>query len=356
MWAEVISSASCLRRGGATVSKTSFEIQCREMPTVSVIMPVRNGAAFLPAAVESLIRQTMPDWELVVAVQPSTDDTREIIEDYAVRESRIRILPVPAAHGGAAATHALRESRAALIARLDADDVCHPTRLALQAGFLGDNPDVLAVGSRIREIDIEGKAGRIRCYPTAPAEIAECLVYRNTFAHSTVMFRREALLSVGAYRPPFELAEDYDLLLRLSELGPLANLPDALVDYRIHPDQLSSRRKLLLELSAAVASYLALRRRAGVPEQLLRNVDMRGQALAIVDAETSEVRQLGRGAARMRAKLVRALRLMGHIERNSAFQKVGRLLFQSVKLQDWRAVRTTLGVASGIALGLGQAR
>lgn len=122
-------------------------------PDVSILMPARNEERFLPAALESIRRQTLQDWELVAVDDGSTDATPDILEKAAKNDSRIRVL-CPEERGLVPALNiGLAECRAHLVAQMDADDISHPWRLALQHSFLSDNPTVGTRGAReqIRE-------------------------------------------------------------------------------------------------------------------------------------------------------------------------------------------------------------
>ena len=116
-------------------------------PAISLIMPVYNGRRHLPAAIDSIRRQTLTDWELIVVDDGSTDDSPEITEGY--RDRRIRSLRLDRNRGVAAALNAgLEHAAGTFIARMDADDLSHPQRLAVQAAFLDSHDDVTVCGAR----------------------------------------------------------------------------------------------------------------------------------------------------------------------------------------------------------------
>jgi glycosyltransferase involved in cell wall biosynthesis len=164
---------------------------------------------------------------------------------------------VPALH------HGLAEARGDYIARMDADDVALPDRLARQVAVLDAFPRVAALGSACRVIDGEGRVLGDRCPPSDPAAIRDALLRGNCMLHPTMMLRRAAVLNVGNYRAAFRLAEDFDLWLRLSERYDLMNLPDCLLCYRQHAGQSAWQaleQRAMSELGAVVA---AEHRRAG---------------------------------------------------------------------------------------------
>jgi hypothetical protein len=233
---------------------------------VSVIMPVRDGARHLAAALDSIRRQSLAAIEILVVDDGSRDATPALLEAAAREEPRLRVIRQPPAGIVAALERAIAAARAPLLARMDADDVAWPERLARQAAFLEAHPEVAAVGGACRLIDAAGRPiGRWRP-PTAPAEIAARLPAGNCLSHPTVTMRRAAVLQAGGYRAAFVHCEDYDLWLRLAERHALANLAEPVLDYRLHAGQATWQAleaRLLAELAAVAC---AERRRAGAPD------------------------------------------------------------------------------------------
>ena len=133
-------------------------------------------------------------------------------------------------------------ARGAYIARMDGDDVALPRRLAAQAAYLDAHPDVVVVGGQVRLIDGNGKTRSRGVFPVTPAACRAYLAFGAPFCHPAVMMRRDALRQVGGYRRRFEPAEDFDLWLRLSAVGDLANLDEEVLQYRRHPGTITRRR------------------------------------------------------------------------------------------------------------------
>jgi glycosyltransferase involved in cell wall biosynthesis len=190
-------------------------------------------------AVESILGQTFGDFEFLVE-DSSTDGTTEILERYAARDPRIRVEIQPK-HGVAAALNGLIDrARGEFIARMDADDVALPERFARQVEHLRAHPECVLVGSRVRIIDLEGDPLCDWCTMQRHEEIESSYLRGarvTAMSHPSVMMRREAVLAVGKYRP--SVVEDIDLFLRLAEYGRIANLPEVLLRYRIHADNVS---------------------------------------------------------------------------------------------------------------------
>jgi glycosyltransferase involved in cell wall biosynthesis len=227
-------------------------------PRVSVVMAVYNGEAFLSQAVESILAQTFADFEFVVIDDGSTDSTESLLGEYSRRDSRIQVTRQPNAGYVAALNAGCAVARGELIARMDADDLSEPGRLARQVAFLDERPEVAVVGSSLLLITAEGRPFYIAAYPQEPDDARGALARGNPLGHSTVLIRRSALEAVGGYRAAFVDAEDYDLWVRIARSYEIANLPDLLGCYRIHPDNTSHRNlaRQAVSIAAARASVL----------------------------------------------------------------------------------------------------
>jgi hypothetical protein len=227
-------------------------------------MPVRDGEAYLAQAVESVLGQTLDDLELIVVDDGSTDSSLEILERFAAADPRIRVVSDATSSGiSAALNRGWREASGPYIARLDADDVALPDRLERQARFLDENPAVAVVGSAAIMIDPNGRELGIAWTPTDARTIHSTLQRRNCLIHPSVLIRRTALNEAGGYR--FDHVEDYDLWLRIAERHELANLPEPMILYRVHPAQVSLEvLDEQVRRSVAVRKAAGIRRREGV--------------------------------------------------------------------------------------------
>jgi len=216
-------------------------------PAVSVLLPVRNAADSLPAALDSLFAQTMTDFE-VVAVNDGSDDagaTEGVLAAASSRDPRLHPLRIP--HGGivAALNAGLAAARGALLARLDADDVCHPRRLEAQAAFLDAHPDIGLVSCRVA---FGGDPERARGYlehvrwansVRAPEAIRLAIFRESPLPHPSVMFRAGLPARYGGYRQG-DFPEDYELWLRWLAAGVvMAKLPETLLTWNDPPGRLS---------------------------------------------------------------------------------------------------------------------
>lgn len=222
-----------------------------------MLLPVRNGAATIEASVASILRQTLPAFGLLVVDDGSTDGTPLVLARLAAADARIRVLRQDALGLVPALNRGLAEARAPFVARMDADDIADPDRLQRQLAVLQAAPSVALVGSAWRVVDAGGRVRRVMHPPETDAGIRAALARANVLAHPTVMYRRDAVLAVGGYRPAFVLAEDYDLWLRLLERFAAACVPDVLLDYREHPAQSAwhdLEQRILSEMSAQAAA------------------------------------------------------------------------------------------------------
>lgn len=214
-------------------------------PLISVLIPCYNTAATLDEALSSILGQTLKNLEVVAVDDGSSDGTLEMLNAWAEREARVRVLRreheglIPALNAGLAAC------RAPLIARMDADDRSHPERLALQADWLARRPDLAAVGCLVQGVPEGDVREGFRIYLewlnslVSPEEIARQIFVESPLAHPSVMIRREWLARAGGYQD-HGWPEDYDLWLRLHLLGArFAKVPQALFDWREHPGRLT---------------------------------------------------------------------------------------------------------------------
>jgi glycosyltransferase involved in cell wall biosynthesis len=236
-------------------------------PAISCLMPVRDGERFLAEAVESVLTQSFSDLELVVVDDGSTDSTPRLLDEFASRDSRVVVVgKEPGRNLAEALNLGARNCRAPIIARLDADDVAMPERFQQQVRFLAENPEVSLLGGQALLVDEDGREFGRAAYPLSDSELRTALDTMNPFVHSAIAMRRDSFEQVGGYRVNFDHAEDVDLWLRIAEGHQLANLPDVVVKYRIHGNQLSLGKQEVQPLFAVAARASARARSAGGPD------------------------------------------------------------------------------------------
>ena len=236
-------------------------------PQVSVVMPVFNAQRYLAEAVESILAQTWRDFEFVIVDDGSTDRSPKLLERYAVRDSRIKLIRRPNTGIVGALNDGIAAASGELIARMDADDVALPQRLEKQVAYLAQHPEVVALGSRVTGVDPYGCVLFHSEHKLAHEEIDAELLRGVGWAivHPAAMLRRAAVAAIGGYRPQFQWVEDLDLFLRLGETGKLANLPEALLRYRQHTESINRTRSAEQARLADACVREAYRRRGGEP-------------------------------------------------------------------------------------------
>jgi glycosyltransferase involved in cell wall biosynthesis len=212
------------------------------VPPVSVILPAYNCEKFIGKAIQSVLKQTFTDFELIVLNDGSTDNTESVIQTF--NDTRIVYLKNPDNKGliytlNKMITHA----NGKYLARMDADDICLPERLDLQKTFLDQNEIITVIASTIDFInEQEEKTGvwALDRQTISPEQIKKAILKQNCIAHPTVMMRSEIIKQLK-YKEYQKNIEDYDLWLRLLNRGyKIAKLDKPLLLYRIHDTSITS--------------------------------------------------------------------------------------------------------------------
>ncbi len=257
-------------------------------PHISVVMPVFNGARFVASAIESIRRQTLGDFEFIIIDDGSTDRTPEILDKYADLDRRIRLIRQDNTGVVGALNQGLEQARAPFLARMDADDLSRPNRFEMQCGFLADATDCSVVGSSVRLIDAEGRGERIIRHPRRLNDLREAVGSGRILAHPAALIRRRFLERVGGYREALRGVEDTDLWLRLVSEGPIGNLDEVLLDYRMHPAKVTEASTALTRVKESVARGLAYDRLHGVAEGDLASNSAFDLALAFAERAVND--------------------------------------------------------------------
>ena len=210
-------------------------------PVVTVLMAVFNGQAHVGAAIRSILSQTFRDFELLVIDDGSTDDSAAIVGAFG--DARIRLIRNPQNIGlTRSLNRGLSLARGALVARQDADDVSHATRIERQVSVLRNQPHLALLGAQARLIDDAGRGAGSSLFvrPTRPKAIAWQLMFDNAFVHSSTIFRRSVVWEqLGGYDETFRTNQDFELWSRLAENHVTSNLADILVDFRVSESSVS---------------------------------------------------------------------------------------------------------------------
>jgi glycosyltransferase involved in cell wall biosynthesis len=215
------------------------------MPFVSILLPFRDAAATLDAAVASMAGQTFTDWELLLIDNASTDDDIAPAGRWAERDPRINLLREPRIGIALALNTGLTNATGKYIARMDADDVSHPERLAKQVAYLDAHPEVGVLGTRTAFATTVEKSSGMRWYVDwqntilSPHDHYVKRFVDAPLAHPTVMFRRAVVEEHGGYDTG-PLPEDHALWLRWMDAGVrFAKLPEELLTWNDHAHRLS---------------------------------------------------------------------------------------------------------------------
>jgi len=220
------------------------------LPKVSVLLPVFNSQEFLPAALDSLLTQSLGNIEVIAINDGSVDSSAVILENYAAGDARVSVYHQ--ANRGLPATlnRGLALARGEYLARMDADDISCPTRLERQVEYLDNHPVVGVCGTWVETLsDANPVTWR---YPVDDAGIRCHNLFSPALAHPTIMFRKTVVQSAGGYSLDWAVAEDYELWLRLAGLTKFANLPEVLLRHRLHSSQKGVREEQEGKMSTAM--------------------------------------------------------------------------------------------------------
>jgi glycosyltransferase involved in cell wall biosynthesis len=230
-------------------------------------MPAYNAEKFIAPAIDSILKQTFQDFELIIIDDGSTDNTLDIIKNYAAQDARIRVLQGNHEGLSKACNRGIEESRYEWIARMDADDISLPTRFEKQMAAINTQPEVVAWGTYVHHINSKGEVLSInKLGPTTQEEFYN-LRHEGHLAHlhhPTVFLKKEVVLKVGGYRSEFEPAEDLELFDRMSYHGPILAIPEPLLLYRISLQSASMQKFFSQKL---MIRYLVARHRHRLENQ-----------------------------------------------------------------------------------------
>ncbi|MEC4816346.1 MAG: glycosyltransferase [Scytonema sp. PMC 1069.18] len=219
-------------------------------PKVSVLMSVYNGSRYLKESVESILNQKFDDFEFIIIDDASTDQTWNILSEYAVQDNRIVLIKN---HENLGLTKSLNKglqiTQGEYVARQDADDISLENRLLYQVQFLDAYPEVGAVGANAEAIDQQGQSLGVRYVLGEQKQLVEheklqaYLLINNCLFHSSLVARLSLIRILQGYNESLQYAQDYDLWWRLSHLARLANLPDPLISVRCSTQSITSRKR-----------------------------------------------------------------------------------------------------------------
>ena len=230
------------------------------MLDVTVLMPVYNSEKYIAQAVESILNQSFRAFEFIIINDGANDATTAILNNYAVKDSRIRLINQSNQGIVAALNRGLSESKGKWIFRMDHDDIALPHRLECQMEEIKQNPDLILLGGWVLQIDSNGISLKTTKYPADHDALINQLESKMSFfAHPTACFRRDIVTKIGGYRERFCCAEDYDLWLRLSSIGKFSCCQNVILKLRRHDASMSSQfdsTQVLKTIAACVCYFL----------------------------------------------------------------------------------------------------
>lgn len=207
-------------------------------PIVTAMMPAYNEEAGIGAAIESILAQTYPHWELVVVDDGSTDATASIVQSFA--DPRIRYVYQPNQGRGAARNRALLEARGEFIAITDADDISLPHRFASEVAFFDAHPAVGVVSGQVLHFSETLSPTALLRYPVGVDAVSARFDHHAMgIAHAAAMIRRSVFEQAGNYSVACKRAQDLEFMLRARHTTRIDGLDDVLVHYRQDPRMLT---------------------------------------------------------------------------------------------------------------------
>jgi glycosyltransferase involved in cell wall biosynthesis len=213
---------------------------------LTVAMPVFNNERYLAAAVESVLGQSYPEFELLLCDDGSTDQTLAIARHYAKVDNRVRVLSHPNLGICNNMNDAIAHGRGEWIACMHGDDVMLPRRLERQIGFLQANPDIDLTSCLVHWIDDRDRiVGYSRCHLTTRDAVKGVIANDGVlaFPHPGAAFRKSVVQAVGGYRPMAFPTEDVDLWNRIADAGyGVLVQPEVLLRYRVHSNSTSTTK------------------------------------------------------------------------------------------------------------------
>ena len=210
-------------------------------PLISVIMAAYNSEKYIAEAIESVLKQTFNNFELIIINDASADKTLDIIKEYAEKDKRIKLINHKQNKGiSETRNDGIKEAKGKYIAIHDSDDISKPERFKLQADYLKSHPKCGVVGSHIEIFDDTiKKIVSLRKYPEKDSDLRKMIFFSCPIAQPVSMIRAEVFKKLGLYDKRYPPTEDLDLWFRIGTLYEFASIPKVLLVYRYYPNSSS---------------------------------------------------------------------------------------------------------------------
>lgn len=225
-------------------------------------MTVYNGMPYLPAAVDSVMQQTFQDFDFVIVNDGSTDGTADYLA--TLTDPRIRVIEQENGGTAKAANNGLQHCMGEYLARMDADDISLPHRLAAQVDFLDSHPQVGLVGAQMAPLGDSGVGPSLNLPVTHDDIFLAMMEGRHGLAHACILLRTDLLKQIGGYWD-VPLQDAWDMMIRMGEVSQLANIDQLLHHYRVHIGSLNGKGMRRMRLSIDYARERARRRQNNLP-------------------------------------------------------------------------------------------
>lgn len=276
-----------------------------DRPCVSIVVPTRDYARYLPEAIASVQAQTLTSWECIVVDDGSVDRTPALLEDLSTADPRIRVIRQPAAGASAARNAGLAMASGTYVQFLDADDLLHPSKLASHASALAANPDIgVVIGRTAYMMEADGAGLRRLDAPRADVlrpgstisgqEMLDLLLLQSQFVIEAPLVRRAVLSVPGPFDEHLARMEDWDLWLRLALVGVRFSFvpsPEPIATVRVHAASSSQQESAMLRAEVAVRERLGpnLADHPISRESNDRRIEQRRMELAVLGAMDGHV-------------------------------------------------------------------
>ncbi|MDE6537315.1 MAG: glycosyltransferase [Muribaculaceae bacterium] len=218
----------------------------KTIPNFSVLLSlyIKEHPEYLRQSLDSVFNQTLKPTEVILVLDgPITDELQTVVSEFENRYPQLKVVPLKENQGlGKALNEGLRHCSYELVARMDTDDICYPTRFEEEVKYMDENPDTDICGSWISEFsETTDNILSTRKVPADNQEIAAFIKGRNPFNHPSVMFRKSAVEKAGGYKH-FHLLEDWYLWARMFANGAkMHNIQKPLLYFRTSPDMMRRR-------------------------------------------------------------------------------------------------------------------
>lgn len=319
-----------------------------DLPTFSVIMACHNAEAYISQAIDSVLAQTFTNWELIIVNDASRDDSLSYIESASRKDSRIKYMSTEVKLGPAMARNAAVEAaRGDWLAILDADDIYLPNKLEKQYELtLADELNIVLIGAGCFQIDSRGTRKAEYNYPTSSSELKSNLLSMRKFPpHSSLIYNKAAFLKIGGFNRRFPRSQDFELWLRLSEVGDFSAYSKPLIEYRVHSSNITNSQceMSLTQFDYAVAAAVCqIMKNAGHGDPRLWNDDLWQEYIQFVRNYTRQSghHDLAAWKNRIKAKAENSERLLSKllVFGNAAFNSPSNM----IQLLKSRMLRTAL--------------